>query len=228
MASQINMHQQIQIQEQDPEQETILYNNFTYQLFNNEKFTSLKNNCIEFNNILYCKSPNQIKGFKECFNLFKEKLNIKHNHFEVIFDYTFENIINYFIKELDNQYLEYIHEQSINLDRPDILNKYEHIYYEISNYIQKNHNSYICDYDLYFKVVYSNWINNYNKNLFQQCNNENNENNEKNNNSLIILFIYDLLVLETAIYTYKNFNDGNNLFEKMYNYKLYIYSFYNI
>ena len=50
MASQINIDQQIQ--EQELEQETILYNNFTYQLFNNEKFTSLKNNCIEFNNIL--------------------------------------------------------------------------------------------------------------------------------------------------------------------------------
>ena len=160
----------IQINKETQHQQTFLYNNFTYQLFNNEKFILLKNNCTEFNNILYYKSPNQIKGFKEYFNLFKEKLDIKHNNFEIIFDYNFVSIINYFIKELNNDKLEYIYELSINLNRPDILNKYEHIYYEICNYIQINNNSYIDDYDLYFKVIYSNWINNYNKNLFQQYN----------------------------------------------------------
>tara|TARA_Y100000389_G_C17241694_1_gene403452 strand:- start:80 stop:706 length:627 start_codon:yes stop_codon:yes gene_type:complete len=204
--------------EQYNNQEIQQEDKFVYELFNNEKFTLLKNNCTEFDDILFNKSPNQIEGFKECFKLLKDKLNIEDNCFDIIFDYNFYTLINYFINEINNDYLEYIYEQSINLNKPDILNKYEDIYYEISNYIQVNNNSYISDYELYFKVMYSNWINNYNSNLFL-CNN-NYQNNIKYKTSFIILLIYDTLVLETALYTYKTFNDGNNLFEKMFNFKL--------
>lgn len=206
--------------EQYINQEIIEENNFVYELFNNEKFTLLKNNCSEFNDILFHKSPNQIRGFKKCFKLLKEKLNIENNCFEIIFDYNFNTLINYFIKELNNDYLEYIYEESINLNKPDILNKYEYIYYETCNYIQVNNVSYINDYDLYFKVIYSNWINNYNSNLFLCNNNNYYQNNKKIQNSFIILLIYDTLVLETALHNYKTFNDGNNLFEKMFNFTL--------